>query len=296
MLTGLFIPLITPFDRDGAVALDALETIAHEVLDAGAAGLVALGTTGEPATLSPAERRAVVDRLARVAGERGVPLIVGAGGNDTAASVTAVRELARWPQAVAALVPVPYYTVPSEEGVVAHLTELAAHSPVPLIAYHIPYRTARSLSAATLLRLAATPGIAGVKLATGGVDAEAARLMAGAPPGFAVLAGDDPVAPALLGLGAAGAIMASAHVSTVDYVAMVGAWAGGEVVAARALGHRLTGLSSALFAEPNPTVIKGVLYAQGRIPTPAVRLPLLPAAPTSVQVALDAIGVSAALH
>ena len=68
------------------------------------------------------------------------------------------------------------------------------------------------------------------------------------------------------------------------------------MVAARALGHRLTRLSSALFAEPNPTVIKGVLYAQGRIPTPAVRLPLLPAAPTSVQVALDAIGVSAALH
>lgn len=288
MLTGLFVPLITPLDRDGAIALPALARLAHELLDDGAAGLVALGTTGEPSTLDDAERRAVVDLCAQVCRDRAVPLIVGAGSNDTAASVLALRALADRPEVTAALVPVPAYTVPSEAGVLAHLTRLAELSPVPVVVYHVPHRSGRSLSPAALLRLAATPGIVGVKYAVGGVDADAARLLAGAPPGFAVLAGDDPTAPALLALGAPGAIMASAHVSTMDYAGLVDAWTGGLLAQARTLGHALLPLSAALFAEPNPTVIKGVLHAQGRIPTPAVRLPLLPAAEASVAAALSA--------
>ena len=286
MLTGLFVPLITPLATHGSVALAALETLAHEVLDDGATGLVALGTTGEPSTLDQAERRAVVEVCARVARERSAPLVVGAGSNDTAGSAAALRDLATWPAAVAALVPVPYYTVPSEEGVVAHLTRLAGCSPVPLVVYHVPHRTGRTISAATMLRLAATPGIAGVKLAVRALDADASLLLAAAPPDFAVLAGDDHVAPAVLALGGAGAIMASAHVSTKDYAGLVGAWRAGEADRGRALGRTLTALSAALFAEPNPTVIKGVLHAHGRIPTPAVRLPLLPASATAVAAAL----------
>src|SRR5258705_10018171 len=109
MLTGLFVPLITPLAPDGSVALADLENLAHELLDAGATGLVALGTTGEPATLDAAERRAVVQTCVRVSRERSAPLLVGTGANDTVASVAALGEL---PPVTAALVTVPDYTVP----------------------------------------------------------------------------------------------------------------------------------------------------------------------------------------
>src|SRR5262245_32664570 len=140
MLSGLFVPLITPLAPDGSVAWRALEALAHDVLERGATGLVALGTTGEPATLDADERRAVIDVCARVCRDRSATLIVGAGSNDTADSVAAVKALTRWPQTMAALVPVPYYTLPPEDGVVAHMAAVAASAPVPLIVYNIPYR------------------------------------------------------------------------------------------------------------------------------------------------------------
>ncbi|HEY6492910.1 MAG TPA: 4-hydroxy-tetrahydrodipicolinate synthase [Trebonia sp.] len=287
---GLYVPLITPFTDDGDLAVEALEKLAHGVIDSGAAGLVALGTTGEPATLTADERRAVLDTCARVCRERGATLIVGEGSNDTAATASALRELAARPEVAAALTVVPYYTRPSEEGVVAHFTRLAAGSPVPLIVYNIPYRTGRVLSAETLLRLAGVPGIIGVKHAVGAVDSDTVLLMAARPDGFAVLAGDDLFASPLLALGAAGGILASAHVRTGEFADLVAAWHAGEADRARALGHRLAPLSAALFAEPNPTVIKGVLHAQGRIPSPSVRLPLLPAHPDTVQAAVGLLG------
>jgi len=287
---GLFVPLITPFTEDGDLAADALEKLAHAVLDAGAAGLVALGTTGEPATLSPGERRAVLDVCARVCRERGSALIAGAGSNDTASSVTAVRELAAWPAVTAALAVVPYYTRPSQDGIIAHFSRLAAASPVPLLVYNIPYRTGTSLTGRTLRDLAAIPGIAGVKHAVGGIDHDTVLLMADVPAGFAVLAGDDVFVSPLLALGAAGAILASAHVSTAEFADFVAAWRAGQAVRARELGNRLAPLSAALFAEPNPCVIKGVLHAQGKIPSPAVRLPLLPAGHDTVHAVLRLLG------
>lgn len=283
---GLFVPLITPFTEEGDLASGALEKLAHAVIDAGAAGLVALGTTGESATLTAAERRAVLDIAARVCGERGATLVAGAGSNDTAGSARALRDLAAWPEVSAALTVVPYYTRPSEAGVVAHFTALAQHSPVPLIVYNIPYRTGRVLSAQTLLRLAEVPGVAGVKHAAGAVDQDTVLLMAGLPAAFAVLAGDDVFASPLLALGAAGGILASAHMRTSEFAELIAAWHAGESGRARALGHRLAPLSAALFAEPNPAVIKGVLHARGLIPSPAVRLPLLAAGQDSVRAAL----------
>jgi 4-hydroxy-tetrahydrodipicolinate synthase len=289
-LRGLFVPLITPFTEDGDLATGALEKLAHAVIDAGAAGLVVLGTTGEPATLTAAERHAVLDIAARVCRERGATLIAGAGSNDTAGSARALRDLAAWPAVSAALTVVPYYTRPSEEGVVAHFTRLALHSPVPLIVYNVPYRTGRVLSAQTLLRLAAVPGIAGVKHAAGAVDQDTVLLMAGLTTepgdGFAVLAGDDVFASPLLALGAAGGILASAHLRTAEFAELVADWHAGEAGRAAALGHRLAPLSAALFAEPNPAVIKGVLHAKGLIPNPAVRLPLLAASQDAVRAAL----------
>jgi 4-hydroxy-tetrahydrodipicolinate synthase len=284
---GLYIPLITPFTDDGELATEALEKLAHDVIDSGAAGLVALGTTGEHATLTVAERRAVLDVAARVCRERGTALIAGAGSNDTAGTARELRDLAAWPEVAAALTVVPYYTRPSEEGVVAHFTRLAAGSPVPLIVYNIPYRTGRSLGARTLLELAGVPGIIGVKQAVGAVDQDTILLLAGKPAGFAVLAGDDVFASPLLALGAAGGILASAHLRTGEFADMIAAWHRGQLEQARELGHRLAPLSAALFAEPNPAVIKGALHAQGRIPSPAVRLPLLPAGRETVRAALS---------
>jgi len=285
-LAGLYVPLITPFGADGELAPDVLEKLAHEVLDDGAAGIVALGTTSESATLTIAERRTVLDLCARVSSEHGTPLIAGAGSNDTAASVQALRELTAWPEIEAVLTIVPYFTRPSEDGVVAHFTRLASESPLPLIVYNVPYRTGRSIGPDTLRRLAALPEVIGLKHAVGGIDTDTVELMADPPEHFAILAGDDVFASPLLALGAAGAILASAHLETKLYADLVNAWCAGDCIGGRALGHRTAALSAELFAEPNPTVIKAVLHAQGRIPTPAVRMPLLSATPAATNAAL----------
>ncbi|KOG91496.1 dihydrodipicolinate synthase, partial [Streptomyces varsoviensis] len=272
---GVHIPLITPFTAEGGIAEDALERLACSMLDAGAAGLVALGTTGEPAALTRQEKDAVVDVCARVCRARGAALTVGAGTNATMSSAADLAELARWPEATGALVPVPYFTRPTPEGVRAHFAELAARSPVPLIVYHVPYRTSRPLDARTLRELGELPGVAGVKYATGGVDQAAVELLGDAPAGFAVLAGDDAFVSPMLALGAAGGVLASAHLAPERFVELAAAWRDGDLVRARALGHALAAVSAAAFAEPNPAVIKGVLHARGVIPTPDVRLPLL---------------------
>jgi 4-hydroxy-tetrahydrodipicolinate synthase len=292
-LAGLYVPLVTPFTADGDLAPDCLERVAHSVIDEGAAGLVALGTTGEPATLTAQERRTVLDICARVCRERSATLIAGAGSNDTRASAAALAELKEWPEISAALTVVPYYTRPSQDGVIAHFTALAGQSPVPLVVYNIPYRTGQAMGWRALRQLAGVPGIAGIKHAAGGVDSDTVMLMADLPDRFAVLGGDDAFAPALLALGASGAIMASANVCTRGYADMVRAWRAGDVSEGRARGNRLAGLSAALFAEPNPTVIKAVLHAQGRIPSPAVRLPLLEASPGAARNAQTAVASAA---
>jgi 4-hydroxy-tetrahydrodipicolinate synthase len=279
-LTGLYVPLITPFDAVGAVAVDALEALAHRILDGGATGLVALGTTGEPGALSAAEQRDVVDLAARVCRERGAQLLVGAA---TPEALAALRDR---PEVVAALSVVPPFTRPGEAGVLAHFGRLAAASPVPLVIYHVPYRTGQVLSADALRRLAALPGVAGVKYAVGGIDDDTVALMADPPAGFAVLGGDDAFVSPLLALGAQGAILASAHLATARFAELVDAWRSGDATRARPLGHRLATLSRALFAEPNPTVVKAVLHAHGAIPTAAVRLPLVPAHPDTTRTAL----------
>ena len=270
--SGLFVPLITPFAPDGSVDLPALATLAHEVLDAGATGLLALGTTAEPSSLTPAERDQVRTLVAEVSRERRTPWIA------------AVHDGVVPASADAAMHTVPAFVRPGEEGVIAHFAALAAASPIPVVVYHVPYRTAQPLSAAALLRLASLPGVAAMKYAPGVLDADAVQFLAAtaSSPGFSVLAGDDVLAAPLLALGAAGAVLAASHIATADYAALVAAWHSGDLSGARKLSHQLAPLSSALFAAPNPTVIKAVLHRDGRIPSPAVRLPLTPAAPELV--------------
>ncbi|MER6449703.1 4-hydroxy-tetrahydrodipicolinate synthase [Streptomyces venezuelae] len=279
---GIHVPLVTPFTPAGNVAVEALEALAHEVLDAGAAGLVALGTTAEVSGLDEAERDLVTDVCARVCGERGVPLAVGAGAGGTRAAGASLARLSRWPEVRAALVTVPPFVRPSAAGVLAHFARLAEVSPVPLIVYHIPYRTGQPLDAAALRALGALPGVVGVKYAGGGIGEDAVALLGDPPAGFEVLAGDDVYLSPLMALGAVGGILASAHLATDRFAELAGAWRAGDVLRARPLGHALARMSAAAFAEPNPAVLKGVLHAQGRIPTPDVRLPLLPASPGAV--------------
>ncbi|WP_211769057.1 dihydrodipicolinate synthase family protein [Kutzneria sp. CA-103260] len=281
-MDGILLPLITPFAADGSVAADALAALADQALTDGATGVVALGTTAEAFALDADERRLVLDVCARVCREHGAALAIGAGGSDTRASAAA---LAAHPDVDAALVPVPYYVRPGEAGVIAHFTQLAADSPVPLLVYHVPHRTAQPLSGATLLALSRIPNVVGAKVASGMTE-DAVALLGGCAPDFAVFAGDDAYLSPMLALGARGGITASAHLATERFARLVSAWHKGDVDTARPLGHSLARLASALFAEPNPTVLKGVLHAQGRIPTPDVRLPLLPASEQSVAAAL----------
>ncbi|HYN94847.1 MAG TPA: dihydrodipicolinate synthase family protein, partial [Pilimelia sp.] len=244
-------------------------------------GVVALGTTAAPAARSAPERRAGLDVLAGVCRGRAAPLLVGAN------TVDAVATLRGRPEVRAALSVVPAFSCPGEAGVLAHFRRLAAASPVPIVVYHVPHRTGQSLSAGALRQLAALPGVAGVKHAVGGIDDDTVALMADVPAGFAVLAGDDVFLSPLLALGAHGAITASAHVATARFAELVEAWRTGDAARARVLGHRLAGLARALFAEPNPAVVKAVLHARGEIPTAAVRLPLLPAGADTTRTALQ---------
>lgn len=275
--SGLWVPLVTPFADDGAVDTDGLAALAARVLDDGADGLVALGTTGEPSALDPAERDTAVAVCAEVAADRGAGLIVGAGTNDTRTTVARHEALADVPGVTASLAVVPYHVRPSEAAVVAHLRYVAERSPVPVVAYNVPRRTGRGLGAAALIELAGTPNVVGVKQAVASVDADTVELLAAGPAGFAVLPGDDPFLLPVVLLGGHGGVTASAHVATGVFAALVADARAGRVADARRHGATLLPLVTALFAEPNPAVIKAVLHAQGRIATPEVRMPLQPA-------------------
>jgi 4-hydroxy-tetrahydrodipicolinate synthase len=291
--TGLLAPVVTPFAADGAVDLDALERLAGELLDAGATGLIALSTTGEPSALDAAERREVVAACARVAADRGRALVVGAGTDDTRTTIARHEALADVPGCVASLAVVPYYVRPSEAAVVAHFQAVAARSPVPLITYNVPYRTGRGLGAPALLELAATDNVCGLKQAVGALDADTLALLAGLPDDrFSVLGGDDAfIFPTML-MGGAGAISAASHLATERFVAMLEDGAAGRVAEGRVHAEALLGLALALFAEPSPAVIKALLHAEGRIPTPDVRMPLSAASPGALEAARLALAAA----
>ncbi|MFC7447233.1 4-hydroxy-tetrahydrodipicolinate synthase [Rhodococcus daqingensis] len=281
--SGILVPLVTPFTDGGELATADLERLAHHVIDEGAAGIVALGTTAEAATLSSRERREVVQICGRVCAAHGVPLLVGAGSHDTDGTVRAIEEVNDEADVAGSLVVVPYYTRPSEAGVVAHFEYVAERSPLPLVLYNVPYRTGQRLGWESVVRLSEHPQIVGIKQAVGSVDTDTARLLAetapsgGAADTFSVLAGEDTLASPLLAMGAAGAILATANVCVREFAELFQLWRRGSTARARALGNQLVAPSCALMSEPNPTAIKAVLHAQGRISTANVRLPLLPA-------------------
>ena len=286
---GVLVPLVTPFDERDAVDLVALRGLAGDALDCGASGVVALGTTGEPTSLDDEERAAVVAVCADVCAERDGVLVVGAGTNDTRSTILRHEALAAVPGVAASLAVVPYYVRPSEAAIVRHFQVVAERSPVPLIAYNIPYRTGRGLGADSLIELAATDNVAGVKQAVGCIDDDTLRVLAAARERFAVLGGDDAYLFPLMLMGAAGAIAASANLCTRRFADVIECSLRSDVETGRRHAEALLPLVQALFAEPSPAVIKALLHAQGRIPTAAVRMPLADASPAARERGLAAL-------
>ncbi len=220
-LGGLWVPIITPLGSDGHVDSQALRRLAGRLLADGCAGLVALGTTGEPATLESHERALVIDTCAAACADAGKPLMVGVGSNCTRSTIAALLEVEAAAQPSVFLVVVPYYTRPSEDAIVDHYRAVADASATPVVVYNVPYRTGRALGADALLELARTPAIVGLKQAVGSLDLDTLQILRSRPKHFQVLAGDDAfIAPTIL-MGGVGAIAASAHVATPAFVAMV---------------------------------------------------------------------------
>lgn len=285
----LLVPVVTPFDEQGRVDEGSLESHADDVLANGAAGLVAVATTGESTALDDEERARVISICARVCGARGAALLVGAGTYNTHETIARHEALADVPSVRASLAVVPYYVRPSEAAIVAHFQAVAARSPVPVVVYNIPYRTGRGLGASALLELAATDNIVGVKQAVGGIDADTLELLAAAPASFSVVGGDDAFLFPLVLMGGAGAIAASANVATEHYAGMIDYGLAGDVAEGRRVSEALLPLTLALFAEPSPAVIKAVLHTTGKIATPHVRMPLADASAQGRDRALRAL-------
>lgn len=288
-LRGVWVPLITPFDAQGAVDVGAIDRLCHEYSTAGVSGIVALGTTGEASSLDAAEKQTAIAAIVGACADAGTRVIVGTGSNNTAATIHATAALGDIAGVVGALVVVPYYVRPSVEGIVAHFKAVAAASPVPVIAYNIPARTGRDLGAAGLLELAAVPNIAGVKQAVATLDADTLEVLANAPEGFAMLGGEDTLLFPLMCMGAVGTISAAAHLCTERFVAMIECGLAGKIEDGRTHAEALLPVIRAAYVDPNPAVFKGVLHAQDRIATPDVRLPLMNGSAEAVRQCLDAV-------
>ncbi|HEY9104562.1 4-hydroxy-tetrahydrodipicolinate synthase [Chitinimonas sp.] len=268
VFTGIWVPLITPFAQ-GEVDHAALRRLVARYRQAGVAGLVALGTTGEPSTLSEVEQDAVLATV--LAAAEGLPVVAGLSGNDPAAMLPRLRQLGTLPLA-GILVPAPYYVRPSQAGILQFFTTLADASPHPLVIYDIPYRTGVRLEIPTLLALAAHPNIKAVKDCAGSLDSTLALVRDGR---LAVLAGDDLQMFNNWCLGGQGAIAATAHVRTEEFVAAWRAIQAGRLAEGRAAYLRLVPWIQAAFMEPNPAPVKYVLAREGLIQN-ALRPPMLP--------------------
>jgi 4-hydroxy-tetrahydrodipicolinate synthase len=291
-LRGLWVPVLTPLTPDGDVDGAALDRLARRLLADGCAGLVALGTTSEPATLRGDERERVVELCAAACADAGRPLIVGVGSNCTRSTIEDALRVEALVHPAALLVVVPYYTRPSEAGVVEHFRAVTSAVATPLVAYNVPYRTGRGLGASAILSLAELPQVVGMKQAVGALDHDTLEVLRRRPPGFQVLAGDDAyITPTVL-MGGAGAIAAAAHVCTPAFVTMVDAALAGDVPTATALAHALLPVVDAGFAEPNPAAWKAALHATAEIAAPALRAPMTPASPTTTTALLTAIATA----
>lgn len=274
-LSGFWIPLLTPFRGEG-LDLPALKRLVGHLAKTPVTGFVACGSTGEAESLTHEEQLQALDAV--LASGHDKPVMMGLGGTRLGEMLPHLREVTQRPVA-GLLVSAPSYLRPAQAGLIAHFRALADASPVPVVVYDIPARTGAVLTLDTLLTLAEHPNIRAIKDCAG--DEEKTRALV-ADGRLAVLAGDEPRIFGTCCMGGAGAISAAGHVLPAHYAHLVANAREGRLDAARRLHHALTPLSLALFAEPNPTVLKAVLARQGWM-SDALRPPHSPASVEAVQ-------------
>lgn len=270
--TGVGTALITPFTTTGAVDEAAVRRLARRQIDLGTHFLVPCGTTGEVPTLTPAERRRIVEIVVDEAGGT-TPVLAGAGGYDTHEVAHAAKEM----QAAGAdglLSVTPYYNRPTPEGLFAHYSVIADATPLPIIVYNVPGRTGCNVDAPTLAHLATIPTIIGVKEASGNMS-QMADIIRAVPDDFLVLSGDDAVTVPLMAIGGRGIISVCSNQIPREMADMVEAAERGDFAGARAIHQRILGLMQVNFCESSPGPVKFSMATMG-LCEERFRLPMVP--------------------
>jgi len=290
-LRGCGTALATPFTASGAIDEAALRSFVDWQISEGVHFVVPCGSTGEAATMSVEEHeRVVAITVEQVAGR--VPIVAGAGSNDTKKAIALTRAVKRL-GATHALHVSPMYNKPPQRGIVAHFRAIAEAVSLPIVVYNVPGRTASNIEASTTLQLAQVPGIVAVKEASGNLT-QIGDIIRDRPAGFSVLSGDDAVTLPVMALGGDGVISVTSNATPALMAKLVNACADGDMDGARALHRRLTPWMRAAFVESNPIPVKAALAMMGRMQN-VVRLPLVPMADVhaaTVREALASAGVS----
>jgi len=291
-LHGCGTALATPFARDGSVDEGALRALVDWQIEEGIHFLVPCGSTGEAATMTAAEHRRVVEVTVEQAAGR-VPVVAGAGANDTTRAVALSKEM----HAVGAthlLHVSPMYNKPPQRGIVAHFEAIADATPLPIVVYNVPGRTGSNIEAATTLALAELPNVVAIKEASGNLT-QITDILRGRREGFAVLSGEDELTLAMMALGCDGVISVVSNATPRLMASLVEAAARDEWDTARAIHFRLLAWMRAAFVESNPVPVKAALHALAKCEN-VLRLPLVPLADAhraTVEAALRAAGALA---
>ncbi len=269
-LIGTGTALITPFYPDLSVDFEALGRLVEQQISGGTNYLVALGTTGESATLSRSEKAAVLACI-KEANQGRLPLVLGLGGNNTQALLDDFSQQ-DFSGFSAVLSVSPYYNKPNQEGILRHYTAIANASKLPVILYNVPGRTGTSVSAAVQLKLAQHPNVVATKEASGNMDL-IMNILRDKPDDFLVISGDDALTFPMMALGASGVISVVNHAVPTAFSGMVKACLNGQWNEARRLHNQTLALSNAIFEDGSPGGIKTVLNEMGLCGT-TVRPPL----------------------
>ena len=270
MFHGSMVALVTPMRADGALDEASLERLVEWHIEQGSDALVAVGTSGESATLDEHEHCHVIRRVVQIARGR-IPVIAGTGANSTTEAISLTR-CAMQAGADACLLVTPYYNKPTQEGLYLHHKAIAEAVPIPQILYNVPGRTAVDMLPETVERLAAIANIVGIKDATG--DMQRARdMLERCGDRLALYSGDDFTALEFMLLGGKGDISVTANVAPRAMHELCAAALAGDRAGAEAINARLLALHQDLFVESNPIPVKWALYTMGLIP-PGIRLPM----------------------
>jgi 4-hydroxy-tetrahydrodipicolinate synthase len=276
-LQGCGTALVTPFKPDGSLDEPALRSLVDRQVAAGISLLIPCGTTGEASTLSDVETQRVIEITIEAAAGR-VPVFAGCTHNATAVAVANVKRLVQIPGLTGILSANPYYNRPSQEGQFQHFRAIAEATPLPLMLYNIPGRTASNLLPETALRLAEIPNIVAIKESSG-VMGQITELLAHAPAAFKVFAGDDALALPVIALGGVGVISVASNAIPGPLSQMVAAALGNDWLAARRINAQNFAFVMALFSEPSPAPIKAVMEMLG-LCSQTLRLPMTPVTET----------------